>query len=47
MSDEREHVTLFELVRWSLPTILVLLGVVFFLLYADSAAAIGAASTIP
>ena len=47
MSDEREHVTLFELVRWSLPTVAVLLGVAFYFIYAHAAPAIGAASLIP
>ena len=47
MSDEREHVTFFEVVRWSLPSVLVLLGVVFYLIYADAAPAIGAALPTP
>ena len=40
MTDERTHVTLFEFVRWMVPTLLVLLGVVFFFLYASAAPAI-------
>jgi hypothetical protein len=47
MSDEREHITLFELARWSLPTLAVLLGVVFYLIYAEAAPAVGAAILIP
>ena len=40
MTDERTHVTLFEFVRWLMPTLVVLLGVVFFFLYASAAPAI-------
>ncbi|MEO6068646.1 MAG: hypothetical protein ABJB33_00850 [Gemmatimonadota bacterium] len=47
MSDEREYVTFFDLVRWSLPTAIVALGVVFYFLYADAAAAIGGALPTP
>lgn len=47
MSDEREFVTLFDLVRWSLPTALVLLGVLFFFLHPDAAHAMVAVLTSP
>jgi hypothetical protein len=47
MSDEREFVTLFDLVRWALPTALVLLGVIFFFLHPDAAPAVAAALTTP
>ena len=40
MTDERTHVTLFEFVRWMVPSFLVLLGVVFFLMYVNAAPAI-------
>ena len=42
MSDERDYVTLFELVRWLLPSAVVVLGLVLFFMYSDAAAAIGA-----
>ncbi len=47
MSDEREFVTFFDLVRWSLPTVLVLLGVILFFLHPDAAPALVAALTTP
>ena len=47
MSDEREFVTFFDLVRWALPTALVLLGVIFFFLHPDAAPAMAAAISIP
>ncbi|HET7041404.1 MAG TPA: hypothetical protein VFI13_05280 [Gemmatimonadales bacterium] len=47
MTDERTHVTLFEFARWLVPTALVLLGVVFFLLYADAAPAILSVGVTP
>ncbi len=47
MSDEREFVTFFDLVRWSLPTALVLLGVFFYFLHPDAAPAVAAALSIP
>lgn len=47
MSDEREHVTFFDLVRWSIPTALVLAGVVLYFLYSAAASAIGAAVPTP
>ncbi len=40
MTDERTHVTLFEFVRWLVPTLVVLLGMVLFFLYANAAPAI-------
>lgn len=45
MSDEREYVTLFELVRWLLPSAVVVLGLVLFFLYSDAAVAVGTAVT--
>ena len=47
MSDERQHVTLFELLRWALPTALVLLGVLAYFIYVDAAPAIGAGVPTP
>lgn len=47
MADERTHVTLFEFVRWLVPTLLVLLGVVFFFLYTSAAPAISSVSATP
>ena len=47
MPDERQHATLFELLRWGLPTALVLLGVVLYFLYVDAAPAIGAGLPTP
>ncbi len=47
MSDEREFVTFWDLVRWSLPTALVLLGLMFFFLHPDAAPAIAAAVSTP
>ena len=40
MTDERTHVTLFEFVRWLVPTVVVLLGVILFFMYAGAAPAI-------
>ena len=45
MSEEREYITLFELVRWLLPSAVVALGLVLFFLYADAALAVGSAVT--
>lgn len=45
MTDERTHVTLFEFARWLVPTLVVLLGVVLFFLYANAAPAIITVST--
>jgi hypothetical protein len=45
MSDERDYVTLFELVRWLLPSAAVALGLVLFFLYADAAVAVGAVAS--
>ncbi|HEX7917813.1 MAG TPA: hypothetical protein VF454_00340 [Gemmatimonadales bacterium] len=47
MSDERQHATLFELLRWGLPTVLVLLGVIAYFIYVDAAPAIGAGAPLP
>lgn len=47
MADERQHATLFELLRWALPTALVLLGLVFYFLYLDAAPTIGAGAPTP
>lgn len=47
MTDERTHVTLFEFVRWLVPTALVLLGVIFFFAYVHAAPAIVAAGATP
>jgi hypothetical protein len=47
MSDEREFVTLFDLIRWGLPTALVLLGLIFFFLHPDAAPAIAAVVSTP
>jgi hypothetical protein len=47
MSDERQHATFLELVRWALPTAVVLLGVIAYFLYVSSAPAIGAGVPTP
>ena len=47
MTEERTHVTLFEFVRWLVPTALVLLGVILFFLYVNAAPAIVSVSTAP
>jgi len=47
MSDERQHATFFELLRWALPTLLVLLGVIAYFIYVDAAPAIGAGLPTP
>ena len=47
MPDERTHITLFEFVRWLVPTLLVLVGVVLFFLYVNAAPAIISVSTAP
>ena len=41
MSEERDYITLFELVRWLLPSAVVALGLVLFFLYAGAAVAVG------
>ena len=45
MTDERQHATLFELLRWAVPTAPVVLGVVFYFLYVDAAPALGTLPT--
>ncbi len=47
MSDERQHATLFELIRWGLPTALVLVGVILYFIYVDAAPALGAGAPLP
>jgi hypothetical protein len=47
MSDERTHVTPFEFARWLVPSLLVLLGVVCFFIYASAAPAIISVSPTP
>ena len=47
MTEERTHVTLFEFVRWLVPTALVLLGVILFFLYVNAAPAIASVSATP
>jgi hypothetical protein len=47
MTDERTHVTLFEFVRWLVPTALVFLGVIFFFAYVHAAPAIIAVGATP
>lgn len=47
MSDERDYVTTFELVRWLVPSALVVVGVIFFLLYSNAAPAITSGTLTP
>ena len=47
MTEERTHVSLFEFVRWLVPTALVLVGVICFFLYANAAPAIISVSNTP
>lgn len=47
MSEERDYVTPFEFARWIVPSLLVLVGVVFFFLYHDAAPAMGAVLPTP
>ena len=47
MSDERQHATFFELLRWALPTLLVLLGVIAYFIDVDAAPAISAGVPTP
>ncbi|HEU4570102.1 MAG TPA: hypothetical protein VFS07_05975 [Gemmatimonadales bacterium] len=47
MSEERAYVTLFELARWLLPTLLVVLGVVLFFVYHGAAPALGGGPLTP
>ncbi|MGB7211954.1 MAG: hypothetical protein WBC97_04945 [Gemmatimonadales bacterium] len=41
MTDERTHVTFFDLLRWLLPVAVVVLGIVLFLMYHASGSAMG------
>lgn len=47
MSDEREYVSTFELVRWLVPSVLVVVGVIFFILYSNAAPAITSGTVTP
>lgn len=47
MSDEREYISTFELVRWLVPSVLVVVGVIFFILYSNAAPAITSGTVTP